>query len=241
MKYAHDNWAEYYDFVYEQTFGQFYVNLTSETLKVINQILVNGEIIDFGAGTGRLTIPLAEQAYKVIAVEKSEGMMNDLKRKLNNSDFKIDLHNCSISDYQNGKADLALALFTVLSYSTTEKELFNNIKNICNHIKPNGYFFFDLPNSIFFDRGRLINIDTMNFKRIVDLKSTDKKDVYSYKEWCSGIFKGKEFNYQDEFEIRFWKLETLDKILVENGFKDTLTEFHQFEPTGSTYKLYKRL
>lgn len=59
MKQPHDNWGTYYDFVYEQTFGSFYNNLTTETLNVINQILPKGTILDFGAGTGRLSFPLA--------------------------------------------------------------------------------------------------------------------------------------------------------------------------------------
>jgi len=56
MEQPHDNWATYYDFVYEKTFGSLYSNLTFETLKAINQILVNGTILDLGAGTGRLVV-----------------------------------------------------------------------------------------------------------------------------------------------------------------------------------------
>lgn len=239
MKQPHDNWGAYYDFVYEQTFGRFYNDLTTETIKTINKILPIGNIIDFGAGTGRLSLPLAKQGYSVIAVEKSNGMVEEFKRKVSNCYFEIEIHNCSISDFQNGKTDLALALFTVLSYSITEDELSRNLKNICQHINSNGYFFFDLPNIIFFNAGRLTNIHTNNFRRIVELTSNNKNDIYTYKEICSGIYNGQEFNYKDEFQIRYWTLNTLDKIIRENGFSDTLKTFPQFNTTGSTYKLYK--
>lgn len=119
MKQPHDNWGTYYGFVYEQTFGSFYSNLITETLNVINQILTQGPILDFGAGTGRLSFPLAEQGYNVIAVEKSIGVAN-------------------------------------------------------------------------------------------------------------------------EFKIRYWEIGTIDKLLRQNGFNDTLKTFPQFNSTGSTYKLYKR-
>ena len=240
MKQPHDNWGIYYDFVYEQTFGSFYDNLTTETINTINEILPEGNIIDFGAGTGRLSFPLTEQGYSVIAVEKSKGMAEEFKRKVDNSNLDVKIHNCSISDYQNGSADLALAIFTVLSYSLTEDELSRNIKTICQHINPNGYFFFDLPNTVFFNAGRLINIDTANFKRSVKLTSNNENDIYTYKELCSGIYNGKVFNYQDEFRIRYWSLDTLDKLLAKNGFSDTLKTFSQFNSTGSTYKLYQR-
>ncbi|HLS71748.1 MAG TPA: hypothetical protein VK027_08800 [Chitinophagaceae bacterium] len=51
MQEPHDNWETYFDFVCEQFFGSFYKNLIFETLKVINQILPKGTILDFGAGT----------------------------------------------------------------------------------------------------------------------------------------------------------------------------------------------
>lgn len=240
MTQPHDNWGTYYDFVYEQTFGSFYSNLTKETLNVINQILPKGSILDFGAGTGRLSFPLTEQGYNVIAVEKSIGMVNDFKRKKDRQNFEIEIHNCSISEYENGKADLAIALFTVLSYSITEDELSKNIESICKHINQDGYFFFDLPNKVFFNAGRLTNIDTNTFRRLVELASNNKNDIYTYKEQCSGIFNGQEFSYEDEFKIRYWQISTLDKFLNENGFYDTLKSFPQFNVTGSTYKLYKR-
>jgi 2-polyprenyl-3-methyl-5-hydroxy-6-metoxy-1,4-benzoquinol methylase len=240
MTQPHDNWGTFYDFVYEQTFGSFYSNLTIETLNVINQILPKGTILDFGAGTGRLSFPLAEQGYNVIAIEKSIGMADEFRRKLDRQNPEIEIHNCSISEYENGKADLALALFTVLSYSITEDELSKNIENICKHINQNGYFFFDLPNTVFFDAGRLTNIDRNSFRRLVELKSNNENDIYTYREQCGGIFNGQEFSYEDEFKIRYWRVSTLDKLLNENGFCDSLKTFPQFNSTGSTYKLYKR-
>ena len=240
MKQPHDNWGTYYDFVYEQTFGSTYSNLTTVTLNVINQILPKGTILDFGAGTGRLSFPLSNQGYKIIAVEKSIGMVDEFNRKLDRQNAEIEIHNCSISEYENGKGDLAIALFTVLSYSITEDELSKNIANICKHINNNGYFFFDLPNTVFFNAGRLININTNTLRRLVEITNNNENDIYTYKEQCSGIFNEQEFSFEDEFKIRNWKLSTLDKLLIENGFNDTLKSFTQFSSTGSTYKLYKR-
>jgi len=241
MKQPHDNLGKYYDFIYEQTFGSFYSKFTTETLNVINQILPKGTILDFGAGTGRLSFPLAKQGYNVIAVEKSIGMVEKFKSKFEGENSKIEINNCSILEYKNGKGDLAIALFTVLSYSITDDELSKNIENICKHINQDGYFFFDLPNTVFFKPGRLINIDTKSFRRLVELTSNSESDIYTYKEQSSGIFNGQEFSCEDEFKIRYWEISTLDKLLRENGFCDTLKTFPQFNSTGSTYKLYKRL
>ena len=181
-----------------------------------------------------------EQGYNVIAVEKSIGMLDEFKRKSDGQNSEIEIHNCPISEYENGKADLAIALFTVLSYSITEYELSNNIENICKYINPDGYFFFDLPSTVFFSAGRLTNINTNTFRRLVELTSNNENDIYTYREQCSGIFNGQKFSYEDEFKIRYWEISTLEKLLSENGFYDTLKSFPQFSSTGSTYKLYKR-
>lgn len=84
-------------------------------------------------------------------------MINEFKRKIDGQYPEIEIHNCSISEYKNGKADLALALFTVLNYSITEDELSKNIKNICEQLNPNGFDFFN------------------HFKVVLDLKNNRLK------------------------------------------------------------------
>ena len=72
----HDSWASVYELAYRRSFGTFYKQLTDLTLQTIKEYLPMGSsIIDFGAGTGRLSIPLAKKGYKVTAVEPSEAMM----------------------------------------------------------------------------------------------------------------------------------------------------------------------
>jgi SAM-dependent methyltransferase len=241
MNQPHDNWGEYYDFVYEQTFGGYYYALTAETLKVIKQILPEGSIIDFGAGTGRLTIPLSEQGYKLTALEKSAGMVNEFNRKLSKGNALIDIHNCSISEYDGASADLALALFTVLSYSISEEELTRNLHVICKSVRSGGHFFFDLPSTLFFQGGRIIQKESAQLNRVVDVLATDQLDIYTYHERCSGVFNGKDFRYEDEFKIRYWEISIVERILSENGFIDTTQTFPQFNSTASTYKLFKKL
>ena len=241
MNQPHDNWGEYYDYVYEQTFGGYYDALTTETLNVIKQILPDATIIDFGAGTGRLAIPLAEHGYKVVAVEKSAGMVNEFNRKLSRVNFEIEIHNCSISEYDGVNSDLAIALFTVLSYSISEEDLTNNLQAICNSVSSGGYFFFDLPSTLFFQVGRIIQKESAHLNRFVDIAATEELDIYTYHERCSGVFNGKDFSYQDEFKIRYWKIAAVESILNEIGFVDTTQTFPQFNSTGSTYKLFKKI
>lgn len=241
MKQPHDNWSKYYDFVYEKTFGNIYHSLTELTLNKISEIIKEGTILDFGARTGRLAIPLMQKGYEVIAIEKSSGMVEVLKQKCAYQELQIPVFNCSISEYSNGKAELAIALFTVLSYQITENELSSCIQSISQHIKPHGYFFFDLPDKVFFNAGQIINIQSPDFKRYVSLIKRRETDIYTYKEICSGIFNGEIFHYEDEFSIRYWDINTINTILNKYGLTDTNKFFHEFNPTGSTYKLYQKI
>lgn len=240
MKQAHDNWAHFYDFVYEKTFGSFYQELTAKTLLVIQDILPNGSIIDFGAGTGRLSFPLLQKGYSVVAVEKSKGMVEEIKRKSVLFNLDLEVFNCEISDFHHRKADFLLAIFTVLSYSITKEELSANIKSICRHIKPNGYFLFDLPSLDLLNEVRLTNIQTEHFNRIVDLIHVKDSNTFYYKERCSGIFKNEKFEYQDVFVIRYWSMDILDDLLQEYGLYNAQRTFPYFDSTGSLYRLYQR-
>ena len=79
---AHNSWAKVYDRAYKESFGTFYKELTECTLEVIKEEFSEClKVIDFGAGTGRLSLPLSQLGYKVTAVDASEEMLKELQKK----------------------------------------------------------------------------------------------------------------------------------------------------------------
>ena len=79
---AHNSWAKVYDRAYKESFGAFYKELTECTLEVIKEEFSEClKVIDFGAGTGRLSLPLSQLGYKVTAVDASEEMLKELQKK----------------------------------------------------------------------------------------------------------------------------------------------------------------
>ncbi len=240
MNQPHDTWAAFYDFVYHRTYGRIYANATEKTLQIINELVPAGCIIDYGAGTGRLAIPLRQQGYSVIAVEKSTKMADEFNAKCLYHNLKIPTHACSIAEYVNGKADMALALFTVLSYLLTDDELEDSICVISKHINPGGLLFFDLPGEVFFNTGHLINHHSSELQRLVDINSTSEKNIYTYSETCSGKFNGKAFSYKDEFRIRYWPMNIVENLMNKYGLKNTQKCFPQLAFTGSAYHLFQK-
>ena len=81
---AHNSWAKVYDRAYKESFSAFYKELTECTLEVIKEEFSEClKIIDFGAGTGRLSLPLSQKlGYKFTAVDASEEMLKELQKKI---------------------------------------------------------------------------------------------------------------------------------------------------------------
>jgi SAM-dependent methyltransferase len=238
---AHENWAQYYDFVYETSFGRIYSWLTDITIDEIKKIIGKDKcIIDYGAGTGRLTLPLIKSGFKTIAVEKSSEMLKVLQDKAADLNLNAPVFNCSIKDYDGEKADMALCIFTVLSYIITKEELESAIKNIFNHLNKGGYVFFDLPNDVFFQQTAPFQINKYNLNRTISLTPTDTENVYAYSEKCSGVFNNKDFEYQDSFPIRHWSNYELEEILNQIGFVGTNRSFDEFDESDASYKLYQK-
>ena len=78
----HDSWAEVYDEAYQKSFGPLNTMLTDVSLVVIQEKTEAGsDILELGAGTGRLSIPLAQLGHTLSAVDASAKMLEVLKRK----------------------------------------------------------------------------------------------------------------------------------------------------------------
>ncbi|MFQ3671227.1 MAG: class I SAM-dependent methyltransferase, partial [Verrucomicrobiia bacterium] len=81
-KRPHASWAEVYDLAYERTFGGLYHGLTEATLAWITKTVpAPARIVDFGAGTGRLSLPLSRAGYRVTAVDPSAEMLAQMRGK----------------------------------------------------------------------------------------------------------------------------------------------------------------
>jgi len=235
---AHDSWASFYDFVYEKSFGDFYGRLTGINLETICKILPKGRVLDFGAGTGRLSVPLAEAGYAVTAIEASDGMVKELKRKA--AEVEISIHHCRIDEFHHAKGDLAIAMFTVMSYLTTEEALASSARAIFLSLDEGGLLFFDLPDIFLFSSGAHSPMRSSDFQRTIRINPTAEADVYTYHEKCSGVFEGRNFEYEDRFPIRYWDPDRVDAVLREQGFIPVRRFMPGFKSTGSSYHLYKK-
>jgi SAM-dependent methyltransferase len=206
----HSSWAEVYDLAYHRSFGEFYNELTIATICVIkDRISSSGSIVDFGAGTGRLYIPLADDCFEVTAVEACREMLAQLERK---KQKHMKLHTvCSkMQDFKGGNFDFALCVFTVLLYLLDEESLKKALSAAHGALKPGGMLLIDIPTKTIFNNFSKEDNVIERFVRVIE----ENGGIYRYQEKLNVIgSSGDRSTYSDEFKIRYWPPEYVRKVL----------------------------
>jgi len=162
------------------------------TQKQLNRILLLSEytVLDVGAGTGRLTIPLAKRAKHVTALEPSANMMallkiNAQKNVINNIDYVnasienvdtgvVEPHDIVISSFSLLMVDVEKALLKMNAMATKGVYLFlsaskwmdENLQNVVYGKGLSDAYSSDYiyVYNILHDLGVLANVDIWDFK-----------------------------------------------------------------------------
>ncbi len=137
--------AALYDYEYRRRRSDvtFYRTLAHELLGD------SGRILELGAGSGRVTIPLARDGHTVTAVESSAPMLAKLaSRATKQLASRIvpvagDLRDLAI---KGPRFPLAIAAFNVLEHLYTRGELAACLAGVLAHLTDDGVFAFDVQN-----------------------------------------------------------------------------------------------
>jgi hypothetical protein len=170
---------------------------------------------------------MAMSGHTITAVDQCAGMLHELDKKLMNNPLDITCHidiNCN-HILQNH--DLAIALFTVIAYSTTLEQLTNTLKTVYDKLKQGAYFIFDLEKITGYQQFRngilpYQNYPDLNQQVVISFDDTNPRLGY-YQEACNGNNNGVVFNYEENFNIMFWEVEEVIQISHEIGFEHVNT------------------
>ena len=133
-------YSRYYDLLYKDK------NYTSEANYVVQLIKANHntatQILELGCGTGNHAAILCKEKYRVTGLERSAEMVELAKQKKieNFEPIVADITNFSI----NNKFDVAVSLFHVISYLTSNNQLVECFKTVNKHLNEKGIFIFDV-------------------------------------------------------------------------------------------------
>lgn len=228
----HRSWAKYYDEVNRRCFGEHYEQLTQQTLEQIGRLGSSLRIADFGAGTGRLAIPLAAAGHKVTAIEPSKAMLEQLEAKPKHG--RIHSHHASLSSYDGpGGHDLALAVFTVIAYILTPKDLVAAFANAAKALNQQGALLIDVPRPLLFGNN---HVRREGFTRIINFTLLGH-NCYRYEETTELTTHQGPTKYQDCFELRYWTQDEVRAALSAAGFTVTEDWSARFPMAGADYWL----
>ena len=243
----HATWASVYDEIYELQFGNQYLSLTEETVKFINSKKANSQnfsIIDFGAGTGRTTIPLLQTKSLVTAVEPCQEMLDILLSKAKNQNLLERLttiqstaSEADLADSFNTKRhDVATCIFTVIAYILTDVELKSSFQNFAASLKPGGHLLIDIPSRSLFASHQFVSSE---IERTVNISSINDNS-YNYSDEICKITPHGKVVYRDNFILRYWEITEVNTALMNVGFVKS-TEQLSLPQTGSTYLCYQKV
>ena len=105
------------------------------------------EILDIGAGTGRIAIPLAERGVRVVCVEPSPAMRQEFRKKLEFNpelNHNIELKPGDAASFNLGRTFPAAFLSGVFDHFLEPDQRLAALRNTVHHLEPGGVLVFDV-------------------------------------------------------------------------------------------------
>lgn len=196
----------------------------------------NGNILELCCGTGRLTIPLAQEGYNITGVDNSTSMLKQAKGKANELKasvrfIKSDIRSLNLPEVY----DIIFIPFNSIHHLYNNQDFFNVLIGVKKHLKKNGYFIFDCfnPNIQY-----IVNSEKEE-KAIAEYSTKDGREIivkqtmiYENKTQINRIkwhyFINGKFDSIQNLDMRLFFPKELDTYLSIYGFK-ILNKFGGFE------------
>lgn len=143
--------AKFYDAMY--TWG-FTVRMVDYTVKLLKNFGFEPEtVLDVCCGTGTAVARFNELGYRADGLDLSRGMLAEARKRLRGQ--KSRLYHLALPHFkipQNRRSagsgvrqyDLATSYFDSLNFLLTEKDLTAAFRSVYSHLRPGGWFVFDM-------------------------------------------------------------------------------------------------
>lgn len=138
------DYAYYYNAFYRDKDYKAEAITIADLLKRYNSQIRN--IINFGCGTGKHDIELAQLGYQCKGIDMSSLMIEIARENAKNNSYKIEFEIADIRNYETErKYDAVISLFHVMSYQNTNEDILNAFISARKALgnQSDGYFLFD--------------------------------------------------------------------------------------------------
>ena len=215
----HNQFAKLYDYHIEGVEGdvEFYLDFFKD---------FKGNILEIGAGTGRITIPLAKQGHNITALDVSKDMLEILTNKAKNEGLEIPTLQADMRDFvfSNERFDAIIITFRSFQHMYSIADQLKALHNISGYLNPAGYLVFDVfnPSIEYIAKGdwqwrpeREINVPE---KGLVKIENRNKYDMAKQlmSQETKYLIAGKEEVVA--FEMRFFFRFEVELLLKVAGY-----------------------
>lgn len=154
-----------------------------------------GEILDIGAGTGRIAIPLAERGVRVTCVEPSPAMRREFENKLSQRPElgeSVTLVDGDAASFDLGRIFPAAFLSGTFDHFLNDEARLSALRNIGRHLETGGKLVFDVFLGLMRDSplsaAGTVTIDELEYRRSVATKTLpdQTQEAHLVYEVCHG-------------------------------------------------------
>ncbi len=220
-KIYHNKFAHIYDYFQKGVKGdvKFYLDYFKN---------FKGKILEIGAGTGRITVPLLKNGLDITALDIAPGMLKVLEDKakeenINAKTICADMRGFSLKH----KFDAVIITYRAFQHLYTVKDQLKTLKNIRKYLKPNGVLIFDVykPSFKFIKKGDWKWRKDRNIK-LPATKGKIRIDFRNQYDMAQQIMRGEyKFNYPNgkkeiiPLQMRFFFRFEIEHLLNLTGFE----------------------
>ena len=183
------------------------------------------EVLDIGAGSGRIALPLARRGVKVVCVEPSPAMRREFEAKLaRQSDLSTRIHLVAgkAESFTLGRTFRAAFLSGCFDHFLNDRERISSLANIARHLDAKGMLVFDvflglMGNSPLSPAGS-VKVGTREYRRLVGgavLPGQRKETRLVFEIYEDGVLKEK---IEERSLVGITNRQRIHQVLVETGF-----------------------
>ena len=191
-------------------------------------------MVDLGAGTGRLAIPLAEEGYRVTAVDPSAAMLDVLTAR---TEAKVACVTSTAAAFSSdSEVDLVLCVFSVLTYITGAAGLSRTLHTISRVLNPSGHLIVSIPSP---EVLHSYEHETDDMDRRVDVEDLGDS-LFRYRERTRVLISHVWRSFEDEFDLRLWTRSEVMEAAQAAGMVEAADVSADFEDWGAEYLILEK-
>jgi len=184
-------------------------------------------LLDLGCGTGNHDILFAKKGYQVVGIDRAREMITIARKRMMSGDC-VEFYVRDISKFVlRKKFDVAISLFHVMSYLTSNELLIKSLRNVSKHLKKGGLFIFDFwyGPAVLAQRParriKKISDKSINITReaIPEINFNENTVDIDYKVTVMNKNSGLSEMIKESHKMRYFFLPELNFMLSQVGFK----------------------